>query len=293
MNWDDLRFVLALSNAGTLARAARALKVDHTTVGRRIEALEENLGVKLFTRTATGYVRTAEADALLPDMKRVEDAVLALERNAHARDDIVTGSVRVTAGETFGACYLAPRLAHFGREHSGLTVELVMGGDVLDLARREADIAVRLFRSQHADLVIKRAGELAHGLYAAKTYLAKHPVKNALTLADHPLLTASPGPNIVEALWLEQLSGGAQPAFVSNLTMALVAAVREGAGIAVLPRYIGDADNTLKHIKIQAEPRETIWVTVHRDMKQAPRVRLVLDFIHACLKRDQKLLLGS
>jgi DNA-binding transcriptional LysR family regulator len=293
MNWDDLRFVLALSNAGSLARAAKALKVDHTTVGRRIEALEANLGVKLFTRTATGYVRTAEADALLPDMKRVEDAVLALERTAHARDTIVTGSVRVTAGETFGACYLAPRLAHFGREHPGLTVELVMGGDVLDLARREADIAVRLFRSQHADLVIKRAGELAHGLYAAKTYLVKHPVKGALTLADHPLLTASPGPNIVEAQWLEQLSGGAHPAFVSNLTMALVAAVREGAGIAVLPRYIGDADKALKHIAMPNEPRETIWVTVHRDMKQTPRVRIVLDFIHACLKKDRKLLLGS
>jgi DNA-binding transcriptional LysR family regulator len=275
MNWDDLRFVLALSNAGSLARAAKALKVDHTTVGRRIEALEANLGVKLFTRTATGYVRTAEADALLPDMKRVEDAVLALERTAHARDTIVTGSVRVTAGETFGACYLAPRLAHFGREHPGLTVELVMGGDVLDLARREADIAVRLFRSQHADLVIKRAGELAHGLYAAKTYLVKHPV------------------NIVEAQWLEQLSGGAHPAFVSNLTMALVAAVREGAGIAVLPRYIGDADKALKHIAMPNEPRETIWVTVHRDMKQTPRVRIVLDFIHACLKKDRKLLLGS
>src|SRR5689334_4799791 len=152
MNWDDLRFVLALSRAGSLARAAKELRVDHTTVGRRIEAVEADLGVRLFTRTTTGYVLTAEASALLPEIQRVEEAVLALERGAHAQHDSLEGSVRITSGETFGACYLAPRLVSFGRRHPGLTIELVTGGVVLDLARREADIAVRLFRSSHENL---------------------------------------------------------------------------------------------------------------------------------------------
>ena len=110
MNWDDLRFVLALSKAGSLARAAKELKVDHTTVGRRIEAVEADLGLRLFTRTTTGYVLTAEAERLLPDIEQVEEAVHTLERVVYAQHDSIEGIVRITSGETFGACYLAPRL---------------------------------------------------------------------------------------------------------------------------------------------------------------------------------------
>jgi DNA-binding transcriptional LysR family regulator len=147
---------LILNNAGTLARAAKALKVDHTTVARRIAVLEQDLGVKLFARTTTGYVATAEALNLMPHIKHVEEAISTVERSASASQIDVEGRVRVTAGETFGACYLAPRLAAFGRLHPALTIELIMGGDILDLARREADVAVRLFRSRHADLVVQR-----------------------------------------------------------------------------------------------------------------------------------------
>jgi DNA-binding transcriptional LysR family regulator len=293
MNWDDLRFVLALSRAGSLARAAKALGVDHTTVGRRIEAVEADLGVKLFTRATTGYVPTAEAERLWPGLRQVEEAVLALERGAHAQHDAVEGSVRVTSSETFGACYLAPRLAAFGREHPNLTIELVAAGEVLDLARREADIAVRLFRSHHENLVVRRAGALAHGLYASKAYLAARPLKSAAELAEHPILTPSPGEKVVEALWVERLTRGARPAFVSNLTIALVEAARAGAGIAVLPRYLGDTDPSLTHLPMPDAPKEPIWITVHRDVKQARRVRTVLDFLNQQLAHDAALLSGA
>jgi DNA-binding transcriptional LysR family regulator len=293
MNWDDLRFVLALSRAGSLARAAKALKVDHTTVGRRIEAAEADLGVKLFTRTPTGYVPTAEAERLLPDIELVEASVLAIQRGAQAQHDSIEGVVRVTSGETFGACYLAPRLAAFGREHPGLTIELVTGGEVLDLGRREADIAVRFFRSQHESLVVRRVADLAHGLYASGSYLAQHPLRDASELKDHPLLTTTPGPNVVEAAWLDRLTGGARPAFVCTLTTGLLEAARAGAGIAVLPRYLGDREPTLKHVPMPDEPREPVWLTVHRDVRYARRVRVVLDFLGACFERDQRLLLGG
>lgn len=293
MNWDDLRFVLALSRAGSLARAAKALGVDHTTVGRRIEAIEGDLGVKLFTRATTGYVATAEAERLLPGIRQVEDAVLALERGAHAQHDSLEGSVRVTAPETFGALYLAPRLADFGRAHPGLTIELLAAGEVLDLARREADIAVRLFRSHHENLVVRRVGAVTHGLYASKTYLARRPVKSADELAAHPIITPSPGEKVVEALWVERITRGARPAFVSNLTIALVEAARAGAGVAVLPRYIGDVEPSLARIPMPDEPQEPIWITVHRDVKSARRVRTVLDFLNDQLKRDAGLLSGA
>src|SRR4051812_2632933 len=146
MNWDDLRFVLSLARSGSLLRASKSLGVDHTTVARRIDSIEAALGVRLFTRTTTGYVPTLDAEGLLPDIRQVEDAVLTVQRGAHAQQGSIRGTVRVTSSETFGVCYLAPRLARFGREHPGLTVELITGGAVLDLARREADVAVRLFR---------------------------------------------------------------------------------------------------------------------------------------------------
>ncbi|MEO7329197.1 MAG: LysR family transcriptional regulator [Minicystis sp.] len=293
MNWDDLRFVLALARAGSLVRAAKALKVDHTTVARRIESVETDLGVRLFTRTTTGYVPTAEAEKLLPDIAQVEEAVLTVERGAHAQDDSLTGTVRITSGETFGTRYLAPRLAAFGREHPGLTVELVTGSEILDLARREADVAVRFFRSRHEDLVVRRVAELAHALYASKAYLARRPLKSVADLRKHPILTTTPGPGVVEAAWVEKLTGGAQPAFVSTLTTALLEAARIGAGIAVLPRYLGDPEKTLRRLPMPDEPREGIWITVHRDLKHARRVRALLDFLSERLKSDRRLLLGA
>jgi DNA-binding transcriptional LysR family regulator len=292
MNWDDLRFVLALAKAGSLTRAAKALKVDHTTVGRRIEALEADLGVSLFTRTTTGLVATAEAERLLPDIKLVEEAVLALQRGAHAQQESLDGVVRVTSGETFGIRYLAPRLAALGQRHPGLTLELVTGSAILDLARREADIAVRFFRSEHESLVVRRAAELAHGLYASHDYLARHPELNPQVLRGHPLLTTTSGPDVVEAAWVERITHGAQPAFVSNMTLALVEAARAGAGIAVLPRYLGDVEPGLQRLPREDEPTEGIWLTVHRDLQRTRRVRVVLDFLGECLTADQALLLG-
>lgn len=293
MNWDDLRFVLAVSRAGSLARAARELGVDHTTVGRRIEAVEAHFGVRLFTRTTTGYVPTSEAERLLPDIGHVEEAVLALERGAQAEQDSPSGTVRVTAGETFAACYLAPRLATFARDNPALSVELVAGGVVLDLARREADVAVRLFRSHHDNLVVRRAGELTHSLYASEAYLARRPLVQPSDLREHPILTASPGPNVVEAAWVERITGGARPAFVTNMTMALLEAARAGAGIAVLPRYLGDREAGLRRIPMPDEPTESIWITVHRDLQHTRRVRVVLDYLAECLENDRTLLRGD
>lgn len=293
MSWDDLRFVLALSRAGSLARAAKQLGVDHTTVGRRIEAAEAALGVSLFTRTSTGYVPTAEAERLLAQIGQVEDAVLALERGAHAQRASLEGTVRVTSPETFGARYLAPQLATLGLSHPGLTIELAAGGAVLDLARREADIAVRFFKSKHENLVVRRVAEIAYGLYASEGYLARRAIKKPSDLAAHAILTSMAGPKVVEAAWVKRVTGGARPTFVSDLTLALVEAARVGAGIAVLPRYVGDAEVSLRRIPMPDEPREPVWITVHRDLSKTPRVRVVLDFLAACLERDRAELLGA
>jgi len=297
MNWDDLRYVLALSTHGSLARTAKTLGVDHTTVGRRVEQAERGLGVRLFTRTSTGYVPTADAERLLADLRGVEDAVIGLERSASARKSTIDGTVRVTSPETFGCLYLAPRLATLRREHPGLSIELHSTGKVLDLARREADVAVRMFRSAHESLVVKRVGSLGYGLYASKDYLARRPLKRASELRDHPLLSSEAGPGALDAKWLERLSQGAKPALVCDLSMALLEACRASAGIAVLPRYVGDREPGLVHVTatlgaIPEAPTETIWITVHKDMRDTPRVRVVLDHLAKTIAADATLLVG-
>lgn len=292
MNWDDLRFTLAVARAGSLARAAKILQVDHTTAGRRVEAAEAALGVRLFTRTTTGFVLTADGERLLPAMKQVEDAVLAVERGAEAQGERLEGPVRVTSPETFGVSYLAPRLATFGRAHPGLNIEILPAGEVLDLGRSEAELAVRMFRSKHESLVVRRAGDVAYGLYASHAYLADHPLRTREALDRHPTLGA-PDPRAIEAVWLKRLNPRARPSFVSTSSLALLAAARASAGVAVLPRYLGDADPMLCHIPMPDEPSEPIWLTVHRDLQATPRVRALLDLLAATLKRDAPLLRGA
>lgn len=232
MNWDDLHYVLVLARTGALSRAARVLKVDHTTVGRRVEAAEQALGVRLFARTASGYVPTADAERLLPPLRQLEEAALSVERAAAAQKGGLEGSVRVTSPETLGISYLAPRLAAFGLQHPGLVIELVPSGEVLDLGRRQAEIAVRFFRTKKDDLALRCAGEFAYGLYAEQGYLARRPVRVPADLRDHRILSAPLDPDALETRWLRRLGVSAQPSFVSMLSLGLVGAARAGAGEA-------------------------------------------------------------
>lgn len=295
MNWDDLRFVLALAKGGSLARAARELAVDHSTVGRRIEALEAAVGVRLFTRTTSGYVLTPEANELLPEVQRVEAAVHALERAMQARADALSGAVRITAAEFFGSRYLAPRLADFARRHPAVTLELVLSSNLLDLARREADIGVRLFRTNLDHLAVRRAGEVGYALYASEEYLRRRPPpRDPAELAGHDLVLDDVDPfQPMEPSWLERLAGGARVAFTTNSTAAALSAAISGLGIALLPRFVCEAEPALRHVPMPEEPARAIWLTVHRDLRDAPRVRAVLDYLGEIIEDDASLLKGG
>ncbi len=290
MNWDDLRFVIAVARHGSLLAAAKALAVEHTTVGRRVDAAERTLGAKLFARSTTGLVLTAEGEQLLEPLQRVEDAVSALERRASAEQSELVGTVKVTAPESFGIAWLAPRLAMFARQHPGLHIDLDPTGAVRDLSRRQAEVAVRFFRSKDATLVTRRLGDVGQGLYAARSYLARYPVRSAADLVDRPLLSGPPGDG--ETVWFAKLAGDTPPVFTSVLAVALVGAAKAGAGIAVLPRYLGDAEPELEYLPMPNEPHDPLWLTVHRDLRATPRVRAVMDFIVSQCQRERVALRG-
>lgn len=291
MNWDDLRFVIAVARHGSLLGAAKALDVEHTTVGRRLDAAERALGAKLFARSPSGLVLTPDGEHLLEPLQRVEDAVSALERRASAERSELVGTVKVTAPESFGIAWLAPRLAALSRQHPGLHIDLDPTGAMRDLGRRQAEVAVRYVRSKDAALVTRRLGDIGQGLYAAKSYLARYPLRGPADLAGRPLLSGPPGD--AESIWLRELAGGTAPVFTSVLAVALVGPARAGAGIALLPRYLGDAEPELEYLPMPHEPRDALWLTVHRDLRATPRVRAVLDFIVTQCLRERIALRGK
>ncbi len=287
MNWDDLRYVAALARHGSLAKTAARLGVEHTTVGRRVDAAERSLNLKLFTRTPAGYLLTQDGDQLVSRLQAVEDAVLELERGVRAKTDELAGSVRVTSPETLGVAYLAPRLARFLTDHPSLRIELLPAGKVLDLSRSEAELAVRTFRTKHERLVVRRVGQVGFRLYASRRYLARRPVQRAADLASAALLVPTDGP---ELAWLQRLAPGVAPAFVSEVSLALAQAAQADAGLAVLPRYVGDGSPELVGVPLPSEPTEPLYLTVHRDLRNTPRVRAVADFIVSSMRGDRRLL---
>ena len=171
--WDDVRFFLAVARAGNLSGAARALDVGHVTVGRRITLLEKRLGVILLNRTPDGFATTSAGDAVLRQCIAMENAALDIERLAAGRDSLMTGSVRVTSTEALAFQVVAPAVASLRQAHPGLQVDLTVGVRSLDIARRDADLAVRFARPSTSDLVCRKLGEVGYSLYASERYLQK------------------------------------------------------------------------------------------------------------------------
>lgn len=160
MNWDDLRYFLAVQRGGNLARAARALRINATTVGRRLVALEEHVGARLFDRTPEGYVLTRAGHELLPAAERMEADALAIERQVSGADQRLSGGLRLSTTEMLGTRFISPFLARFSKKHPEIRVELSCTNVPANLGRREADIALRLSRPREENLIVKRLGDV-------------------------------------------------------------------------------------------------------------------------------------
>lgn len=282
MEWDDLKYFLAVARTGSLTEAARALKVSPATVGRRVAELERRLGARLFDRRQTGHTLTDLGESIRIKAEEVEEAVLAVERQVVGRDLRPTGKVRLATTEDIATVGLVPHLPDFHREFPGISLEIVTRSDLVNLSRREADVALRGARPQHGDFIMRSAGDWACGLYAARAYAKAHGLKPGLTdLSNAEIIT-----------WTEEwahLRGG--PWFAEharNVPVALAAsssrlhhvACRAGLGVAILPSLAGDHDPEL----ICLLPPERVltvklWLVVHRELSRTARVRAVIDFV--------------
>lgn len=282
LDWDDVRHLLAVKRGGTLAKAARSLRTNATTVGRRITQLEERLGVKLFDRTSRGWTPTEACLRLYPHAERMEQEALALERISAAGDPHLEGPVHVTTTEAIATRYLMPHLGELRARHPGIDVILSSAERRLDLGRREADVAIRLMRPIEPDLVAKRLLRIELALYAAVDYLERRgrPAPDS-DFRGHDVVSFLEGrPSEPETAWVARNCGAGRIVLKCNSVSTLIEAVREGIGVGLAPRIVGDRDPRLVRLDTPnpPEPRE-VWIAYHRDIEPSPRVRAVIDFL--------------
>ena len=284
LDWDDLRFFLAITRLRSLSAAARELRVTQSTVGRRLASLELGLGARLLHRTPEGYVPTLAGEAIMSQAERVEAEVRAVERTVGGRDAQLEGVVRVTAVDTLASHVLVPCLAAVQLGSPEVTLELVADVKHLSLAMREADIAVRLAPFEGHDLVVRRIGTLAHGLYASPTYLERHGEPDfGAGCAGHRLVAGLDGAEVPQlAGWLAEIAPRATVALRTDSPEAQLRSALCGAGIACMPYLRGDAAGAqLRRLEPpHAEAAAVgIWLAVHKDNRRTPRIRLVLDAV--------------
>jgi DNA-binding transcriptional LysR family regulator len=285
-NWDDIRYFLELGRVGSLSQAARWLKVDHSTVARRIGALERRMGLKLFDRLARGYVLTEEGQRLLAAAERVEDEAIALGRLAGSASAEPGGVVRVAAPPVVASAFIAPHLRPFRDRHPAIRIELVGGAPAANLERREADLAVRLSKPDDGRLVARRIGRLGYGFYAARDYLAaRKPAERDYIGYDSSL------EHVPQQRLLMKQTRGRPLAFTANDLASLYQAARAGLGIAAIPHFLAAEDPLLKRLPLDAGGADReIWLLVHPDLRRSPRVRMVMDFMIALFEGKSGLL---
>jgi DNA-binding transcriptional LysR family regulator len=290
LDWDDLRVFLAVQRAGTLARAAAELSVNPTTVGRRVAALEEKLSVRLFDRRAEGWLPTSAARDLVAHAEQMEREAIAVEREIAGADLKLAGTVRVTATEMLVTRFISRALPGFAARYPELTLDFHCSNRVVSLTRREADIALRLARPREDDVVTRKIATIELALYASHAYLQARgaPERPDESLSGHDVLRFAETRTFeLENAWLEPRLGGARVAMRSDSVSSLYGAVVAGLGIALLPRAVADTDRELERIVTASfpEPR-VVWQTVHRDLKDTPRIRAVLEFLTEVLSAE-------
>ncbi len=274
MNWEDLRVFLVLAELGSLSAAARRLDVDHTTVARRVGALEAALGVRLIDRLPRAVVLTEAGRRLAGRAAPMREAAFALQRAARGLDDGAGGSVRVSAPPVLARVVLAPRIARLRQSRPEIVLDLIGDQAFADLDRSEADLAVRLSRPEPKGLIARKLGEVGFGLYATAAYAARDP--SQWTFAAHDRVPSE----LPQEVWLDAFRGERVVSFRSNDNGILAAAAQAGAGVALLPRYVAAGVPGLVELPAgRPLPAREVWLAVHDDVRRAPRVRAVIDWL--------------
>ena len=293
MDWDHLRFFAALVQAGSLAGAARLLQVEHTTVARRLRALEKVMGQALFVRHAGAFKLTQAGQQLLPAVQTMEKAVRGVEQAALPEgvdDDHPAGLVRVGATEGLGTVLLARLTLRYPQ----LSVDLLALPRLLHLSRREADIVISLERPKRGSVIVTKLADYHLYLYGERQYLARLPlVRSSEDLRHHGFVHYVDDLLFSKELQLlDQVFKPERFVFRSTSIVAQYEAVRCGVGLAVLPAFMADRDPTLQRVlPEQARFTRTFWMSMPQEAKAVPRIQAVWRFLKDVVREQQGRLL--
>lgn len=284
MDWDNLRIFLAIARAGQILAAAKALQLNHATVARRLDALEEQLNIKLFERRTTGTVLTPAGENLLVRVERMESELL--QADAAATQDSVNGIVRVGAPDGFGTFHLASSLARLANQHPALTIQLVPLPRSFSLSRREADIIVTIERPKLGRAIIKKLTDYSLSVYATRAYLAAHGnIQSTDDLADKFFITYVEDIAYSRALdYTAELGKLMQRHYECGSVVAQMEAVRAGEGIGILHDYAAARHPELVRILPEMRFSRTYWLMSHPDTHDTRRVAEVYRAIVASVQ---------
>ena len=288
-DWNDLRYFLSVARHGSTLAAGRELRVSQTTVARRLGALEEALGLTLFERRPAGYALTSDGKALLAKAETVEDAARSFADAAAVEVRELRGTVRLSTEEIFSVTLLAPMLRELRELHPEIVIDMDASVEVRDLGSGQADVALRsISTAPPAGVVGRRLCEDNWSFYCSRDYAARNGVPRSFhELKNHELIGGGGG-NLwrVYSAFLEKIGLANQVAIHQASSTGLLAAVRSGFGVAVLPCLIADDDREL----IQCMPPNNkhdrvMWLLTHERVRHSPRVRIVTDFLYERLKQ--------
>ncbi|GAK87568.1 transcriptional regulator LysR family [Vibrio ponticus] len=290
---DDAKVFLAIARLGTLSAAAKVLGVGIATVSRRLERLEEALGIRLFARDQQGYKLTDEGTQLVPLAESLEQAGYALGESGQRGDQDVSGHVRIATAQGLADHLIIPALSELMQQHPNLTIEIVTGVATINLHRRDADIALRMVRPQRGNVTIRRLGQLGFGVYGGKTYLENRPCQlSSANLAEENFVGwAETHQHLPAAQWIESTLRGRACQLLTSSLSAQVSAVRAGMGLGILPHFIAQ-EAGLQCVRNDIGCDQPIWLVTHSDLLHSRRVQVVSNFLSQLVEENRERLDG-
>lgn len=292
MEWDDLRYVLAVADTGSLAGAAAALGVNRTTVLRRINTFEHEHGVRVFERLPSGYVLTSEGQELFAAARALERTIDTLERKIAGQDQRAEGIIRLTTTDTLLASILPAPLRAFRDAHAGIVLDISTSNTLVNLAKRDADVAIRPVVEPPETLVGRRVSAVAFAVYASPDYVRDHDM--SVPLAEQAWIAPSaPLAHTSVARWMSDAVPQARRVLELDSLLATREMCAAGAGLSALPCYLADCDPRLVRVRPPIKEMTTaLWVLTHPDLVRTARVRLFMQFMTRALGEQRALIEG-
>jgi DNA-binding transcriptional LysR family regulator len=292
-DWNDLRFFLAMARTGSPTTAAMQLKVDHTTVRRRIDALEQALDAQLFEPRDRGFFLTPAGESLMSTAEAIESLAMSGEVLVAGKNATLSGAVRIGAPDGLGCIFLAPQLADFAQQHPELQIELDATSRPFNLAKREADMAISILPPTKGRQVIRKLTDCSMYLYATADYLEQSSqIHSVDDLKDHRMLGYVDDMQFAVDFHSPAFLSDSRYRFLSTNLVALYHAAVAGTGIGLLPAYmLGNGSGLRRVLEHQVRIDREIWLTIHADLKDIARYRAVADFIYKIFADNQALFL--